>query len=264
MINVGIAQIDIKIGDRKANQARVQQWMETYCQNTPSTMPTVIVLPEIWDVGYALDAKDQLADENGAQSLEFLGKLAQEYGVWFAGGSVLAKTAGGVANRAQIISPDAKLVSTYDKVHLFPLMDEPDYLVAGTSRCLFDIDDIRMGSVICYDLRFCEFLRRYALDGAKVLFLSAQWPLLRVDHWVTLLQARAIENMMYIVACNRVGTSKDTLFAGNSMVIDPWGTVLYQGSSDAEEGQFVQFDPHTVDAIRAKLKVFLMRQPDLY
>ncbi|MDR1944125.1 MAG: carbon-nitrogen family hydrolase, partial [Synergistaceae bacterium] len=228
MLSVGIAQIDVLTGDRAGNQRRVREWMAEHCPDTRG-MTTLIVLPEMWDVGYALSRKEELADDEGSEALAFLAGLARWYGVWFAGGSVLARTESGFVNRAQVVDANGNLVAWYDKVHLFPLMDEPLHLEGGNSRCLFDIEGTTAGCVICYDLRFCEFLRRYAVDGAKALFLSAQWPEKRIDHWVALLRARAIENMTYIVACNRVGTS-GTRYGGNSMVIDPFGVVLYHGT----------------------------------
>jgi predicted amidohydrolase len=226
--------------------------------------PTVVVLPEIWDVGYALERKEELADDEGREAAVFLGELARQYQVWFAGGSVLARTAGGIVNRAQVVDPSGTLVAQYDKVHLFPLMDEHRRLAGGNSRCMFTLAGIKASCAICYDLRFCEFIRRCALDGAVVLFISAEWPEKRIEHWSTLLRARAIENMMYVVACNRVGSSGGVRFGGTSMVIDPWGVVLYQGSADAEEGAFVCFDPATVNHARKTLRVFEMRRPDLY
>jgi len=236
--------------------------MARYCQSGP--YPTVIVLPELWDVGYALTRKNELADDEGREAALFLGELARQYKVWFAGGSVLAHTAGGIVNRAQVVDPLGALVAQYDKVHLFPMMDEPLHLTGGNSRCIFSIAETTASCVVCYDLRFCEFIRRCALDGAKVLFVSAEWPEERIDHWSTLLRARAIENMMYVVACNRVGSFGRGRFGGNSMVIDPWGVVLYQGAVDAEEGGFVSFDPTVADHIRKQLRVFEMRRPELY
>ncbi len=262
MLHVGIAQIDIAIGNRTQNQERIRAWMAEYCKQVPE--PTVVVLPEIWDVGYSLEQKEELADEEGREGAAFLAELARRHKVWFVGGSVLARTPAGFVNRAQVINPAGELVAGYDKAHLVPMMDEPLHLKGGDSRCTFSLGDTTAGCIICYDLRFCEFIRRYALDGAKVLFISAEWPKIRIAHWIMLLQARAIENMMYVVACNRVGASKDTVFGGNSMVIDPWGAILYQGSADAEEGAFVSFDPTTVEGIRNNLKVFDMRRPELY
>lgn len=261
MWRIGLAQIDIAIGQRETNCKKVVSWMENFF--TPSELPTVIVLPEIWDVGYAIEEGERFADPQGEQARNFLSNLAKKYGVWFAGGSVLAKTEEGIVNRAQVINPAGELVSEYDKVHLVPLMDEDQYLTAGSKIGTFMLDDIQAGCVICYDIRFCEWLRAYALAGSKILFISAEWPTIRIDHWKSLLKARAIENMMYIVACNRVGNSKDTLFGGASMVIDPWGEVLYEGG-EGEEGYFIEIDPEKVQPIRDHLQVFRMRRPELY
>ena len=116
---------------------------------------------------------------------------------------------------------------------------------------------------ICYDLRFCEWLRLCAVEGAQVLFISAEWPKSRVDHWRILLQARAIENMMYVVGCNRVGTSNGTEFGGHSMVVDPWGEILYEGG-DGEDLAFVEFDVEKTEKARSFLQVLNARRPELY
>jgi predicted amidohydrolase len=257
LLNVGIAQINVLAGDREGNFRRVREWASEHCAEAPDF--TAVVLPELWDVGYALKRKDELADEEGRESAAFLAGLARRYGVWFVGGSVLARSAGRFFNRAQIIDPSGKLLAHYDKAHLVPMFDEAEHLSPGNSRCLFEIGGAEAGCVVCYDLRFCEFIRRYALDGAKVLFLSAQWPSARIDHWSAMLRARAIENMMFVAACNSVGKS-----GGRSMVIDPSGAVLYQGPDDKEDSAFVTIDPSAADEARAFLKVFDMRRPELY
>ncbi|CAM5411410.1 Omega-amidase YafV [Lysinibacillus sphaericus] len=74
---------------------------------------------------------------------------------------------------------------------------------------------------IRYDIRFPEWLRAHALTGAKVLFVPAQWPTPRIDHWKTLLQARAIENQCFVIAVNRIANKVEN-FNGQSMVIQPW------------------------------------------
>ena len=261
MIRVGVAQIDIKIGDREANCKTIREWMERYC--APSDLETVVVLPEIWDVGYAIDQAEKYADENAEQGKAFLGELARKYGVWFAGGSVLAKTDKGFFNRALVVNPKGECVGYYDKAHLIPLMDEDKYLKSGDRKCFFDIAGVTAACLICYDIRFCEWMRLNAVQGAKVFFISAEWPTIRIDHWIALLKARAIENMMYIVACNRVGKTGETDFGGHSLVIDPWGSVLYEGG-DKPDGVFVEIDPEKVQEIRDHLKVFEVRRPELY
>ncbi|MDO5562181.1 MAG: carbon-nitrogen family hydrolase [Synergistaceae bacterium] len=261
MIRIGVAQIDVKIGDREANYRRVEKWMEEYY--TPSATETVVILPEIWDVGYAIEEPKKYGDPDAKQAIEFLGSLAKKYNVWFAGGSVLAQTAEGAFNRALVINPKGEYVNHYDKAHLIPLMDEDKYLKDGKRECLFDVAGLTAGCVICYDLRFCEWLRLYALHGAKVLFISAEWPTIRIDHWRALLKARAIENMMYVVACNRVGNSKNTEFGGHSVILDPWGEIVYEAGKN-EAGAFIEINPEQVQQIRDHLKVFEVRHPELY
>ncbi len=260
-MRTGILQFDVCIGNREENQRRVASWLEATW--TPADALTAIVLPEIWDVGYALEEKEQVADENGEQALEFLGALARKYNVWFVGGSVMAKTDEGYVNRAQIINPAGELVSYYDKAHLIGLMDEDKHFLRGRKKCEFEIGGVKAAACICYDIRFCEWQRTFAVDGAEVLFVSAEWPVSRIEHWKALLRARAIENQMYVVACNRVGTSKDTLFGGNSAVIDPLGKTLYAGGW-GEDAAYVTFDTAAVSRTRSFLTVFEDRVPDLY
>ena len=261
MLRVGVMQLDIRVGDREANRRNLEAWLERSL--TPSEHPTAIVIPEIWDVGYDLERAKTIADPEGRSAAEFLGGLAKKHNVWFTGGSVLASSGNAFHNRAQVVNPEGALVMQYDKIHLIRLMDEHLHITPGTGLGLFDLGGMKAGCVICYDIRFCEWLRLYALRGTKVLFVSAEWPKIRIDHWKALLKARAIENMMYVVACNRVGTSKDTLFGGASMILDPWGTTLFE-AGEGEEGHFAVIDPSKVDEIRNHLQVFRMRRPELY
>lgn len=261
LLRVGILQFDVKIGDRKENQQRVASWLKASW--TPSDLPTAIVLPEIWDIGYALEEKEKLADKDGQQALDFLCGLAREYNVWFIGGSVMAETDSGFVNRAQIINNKGELVDFYDKVHLIGLMDEDKHFLRGNRKCEFEFEGVKSAACICYDIRFCEWQRTYAVDGAEILFVSAEWPTSRIEHWKALLKARAIENQMYIVACNRVGESKNTLFGGCSAVIDPLGKVLYLGGTE-EEAAYVTFDTDKVSKTRGFLPVFNDRVPKLY
>lgn len=260
-IRAGVLQLDIALGEKKKNYENVERWMEMV--SLPSDLPTVIVLPEIWDVGYALTRAEELADPEGREAAVFLGGLARKYGVWFVGGSVLASTKRGYVNRAQVINPEGDLVAFYDKVHLIRLMDEEKYLTGGRKECLFDLEGVPSGCVICYDIRFCEWLRTYALKGAEMLFVSAEWPTVRADHWKTLLRARAIENQMFVVACNRCGTTGDTAFAGGSLILGPKGEILFEGG-DREEAGFATLDFKEVTDIRNFLTVFSDRVPEIY
>jgi predicted amidohydrolase len=116
---------------------------------------------------------------------------------------------------------------------------------------------------VCYDLRFPELWRHYALDGARLAFIPAEWPQKRIAHWRALLPARAIENQMYFVGCNRVGESKGETFGGSSMIVNPWGEILTQGN-EHEALLCAQIDLALVDDVRARVPVFRDRRTDIY
>lgn len=254
-------QIDVIKGDRKANYDTVRRLTGEAMQ--VASPPDVIVLPELWSTGYALEAAGELASPMGGEEAAFLGELARKYNVAYAGGSVMSLRDGCVYNRAQVIDREGRYTAGYDKIHLFRLMDEEKFLTQGKETLWFDLEGMRCAAVICYDIRFCELTRKLAVDGAEALFVSAEWPLSRREHWVTLLRARAIENQMYVVACNRCGVTGPEVFGGNSMIIAPDGSVLAQ--ADAEEDMIcADIDPDFVRQTRDRIQVFRDRVPSLY
>jgi predicted amidohydrolase len=261
LLRVGVMQLSIEPGNREANQNKVEYWLEKHY--TKSEHTTAIVLPELWDVGYALSQKESVADIEGKIAADFLGKLAKKYNVWFVGGSVLVKNDRGFSNRAQVINPDGNLIASYDKVHLIKLMDEDKHFSRGEKDCRFAIDNVMCGCIICYDLRFCEWVRGYAINGTQVLFISAEWPSPRIEHWRALIIARAIENQMYVVACNGTGSSGNYTYGGNSLIVDPWGKIIFEGGKD-EEFAFFVIDIEEVKKVRSFLTVFEDRIPSLY
>lgn len=169
----------------------------------------------------------------------------------------------GVFNSSYVINRDGDIVARYDKVHRFRLMEEDRYLSPGRETVTFRLDDIPCGVIICYDLRFPEFVRKLALMGAKILFVPAQWPKPREAHWKLLNIVRAIENQFFVVAVNRAGRDKSGDFPGMSLVVDPWGEVLLEGS-DKQELLTTTLDLSRIDHARQKITVFEDRRPELY
>ena len=230
--------------------------------NRPCTGAEIIVLPELWNTGFALEKLEELADVNGERTQQFLCGLAKELCVHIVGGSVSVKRGDKFYNTMYTFDRTGKLVGEYSKAHLFRLMDEHLYLEAGDEMNRFALGDIEAAGVICYEIRFPEWLRSHALDGAKVLFISAQWPTPRIDHWKTLLQARAIENQCFVIAVNRIANKVEN-FNGQSMVIEPWGEVLWTGAED-EELAIIDVDFSKVDEVRGRIPVYDDRRPNLY
>ncbi|MGC8839221.1 MAG: nitrilase-related carbon-nitrogen hydrolase, partial [Anaerolineae bacterium] len=156
-----------------------------------------------------------------------------------------------------------EILGAYRKIHLIPLFREDQYLYPGDAPVLVEFPWGKAGLAICYDLRFPELFRAYALGGAVVTFLVAEWPRERIAHWRVLVQARAIENLAFVVACNCTGSDESGTFGGHSLVVGPWGEVLVEGGE--EEGLFfAEVDLAQVEAARERLPALRDRRPAAY
>ena len=263
VLTLSLAQVDCRLGDPAAN-FEVAAAMVAEAARRGSDL---VLLPELWSTAYALDRAAELAaplarrPEDGGWFGRFA-TLAQEHRIWLAG-SLLEARNGQFFNCLAVYGPDGRLRGDYRKIHLFRLMDEDQYLAPGDAVAALDLPWGRAGLTICYDLRFPELFRRYALDGARIILAPAEWPHPRREHWRTLLRARAIENQCFIAACNRVGTTNTNTFFGASAVIDPWGETLVEGG-EASMLLTVSLDLGLVETVRKRIPVFADRRADLY
>lgn len=259
-MKVSLIQMAIYEAEPKKNIENVLSWLEKAALEEPD----VIVLPEMWNTGYALEQMAELADDNGQEIKSLLRKFAKNHQVNLVAGSVATKKETGFFNTTYVFNREGQVISDYDKVHLFGLMKEDRFMQAGKNENLFELDGVKVASVICYDIRFPEWVRSLMSSGAKVLFVVAEWPKERVEQWEILLRARAVENQAFVVAVNRVGKGAADIFSGHSLVIDPLGKVILQ-AKDYQEGIFtVDLDLAEVDKVRGHIPVFEDRKPDLY
>lgn len=257
-MKIACVQMDIAFGEPEVNFEKVEAYLNEAAANGAET----IVLPEMWNTGYALTELEELADSD-ERTLEFLQDFAKRHGVNIVGGSVSTKKQDGFYNTMYVVDKTGNLVSEYDKTHRFGLMDEHIYLEEGEGLGTFELDGTVCGGVICYDIRFPEWIRTQALNGAKVIFVPAEWPEARVDHWRILLQARAIENQCFIVAVNRIGSDPKNEFAGSSMVIAPWGEIRLDMAKQEGIG-YADIDLAEVESVRERIPVFADRRENLY
>jgi predicted amidohydrolase len=260
-LRISMVQMDLSFGNPQENRKRVQYWTETAIKQFPHT--DVILLPELWNTAYDLTRLSEIADKEGRETQAFISELAKQYQVNIVAGSIAKQTEQGVTNTLYAFDRTGTLAGEYSKVHLIRLMDEDRYLVPGEEIGLFSLDGIPCAALICYDIRFPEWVRKAVLHGAKILFIPAQWPKARLDHWQTLLRARAIENQCFVVACNRVGRDPKNEFPGHSLILDPWGNILSQGS-ESEQILYAELELDQVTEIRSKIPVFEDRRPHLY
>ncbi|GAB7386739.1 carbon-nitrogen family hydrolase [Bacillaceae bacterium] len=260
-LRVAIAQMNIAFGQPERNAEQVVRFVEEAARLKEK--PDVIVFPELWNTGYDLTRLDAIADREGAETKRILGELARKHQISIVGGSIAEKTEQGVYNTSYVFDERGQLLSEYRKVHLFRLMEEEKYLLPGDRIAAYSLRGIPCSTVICYDIRFPEWIRTAVAGGAKILFVAAQWPHPRLSHWRQLLIARAIENQMFVVACNRVGQGGNDIFCGHSMIVDPWGEIVAEGLQK-EELLTAEIDLTRVEEVRKGIPVFADRRPELY
>jgi omega-amidase len=260
-LRIALIQMNIEAGNPHSNFAKMEQQLKDAAIRNPK--PDLLVLPEMWNTGYALDRIGELADPHGERTKSVISAYCRKHEIAVIAGSIAEKRGEGVTNTIHVFDRGGQETAEYSKIHLFRLMNEHLHLQAGERRGQFDFEGTPAAAMICYDIRFPELARKLALEGAKILFVPAEWPHPRLHHWRTLLQARAIENQMFVVSCNTVGLSGETMFFGHSMVIDPWGEVIAEAAEE-ETILTAEIDLSLVDEVRGRIPVFDDRRPHLY
>ena len=129
-------------------------------------------------------------------------------------------------NESLAVAPDGTELARYIKMQPFSGGNEHLVHQAGDQVFTFQWQSFTVAPLVCYDLRFPELAREATAQGANLLIYIASWPIKRAQHWVTLLQARAIENLAWVVGVNRCGTDPDFTYPGRSLVVDPHGVII--------------------------------------
>ena len=258
-LTIAVAQMDISFGDPQANLARVAD----LAAEAAARSADWLVLPELWSTGYDLENAGRYATPTDQGVFAETAVLARTHRLHIIGSCLSRLGDGQYGNTAVFWDDNGRILAEYSKIHLFRLMDEHQYLTGGQQLTQVETAWGSVGLSICYDLRFPEQYRAYALGGVRLVVVPAEWPHPRLAHWQTLLRARAIENQMFVVACNRVGQTGGNVFCGHSAIIDPWGEVLVEGG-ETEELLVAAIDLAQVDAVRRKIPIFADRRPQLY
>lgn len=262
-MRISLAQMDLSLGEPEHNFARAEEAIAEAGRRGSD----LVVLPELWSTGCAWSQVAEQASPlahsaaDGGWMGRFAG-LAQTHRLWLAG-SMLEVCEGRYTNSLVLYNPQGNLCGVYRKIHLFRLMQEDQHLSGGDQLVVADMPWGRVGLAICYDLRFPEIFRRYALAGARLMILPAEWPNPRRAHWSTLLRARAIENQCFVAACNRVGESGNDVFFGASAIVDPWGETVVEGGA-VEMLLTADVDLERVEEVRRRIRVFSDRREELY
>ena len=229
-MNVHLVQIDSVWEDRAANLAKARQLIASASPQPGS----LIVLPETFATGFSIKLAVTAEPENGPTE-QFLREMAVQYQSCVVGGVVTQTDNGRGMNQALALGPDGTVLARYTKNYPFSMGGEDQAHRAGSCVSLFEWQGLHIAPLICYDLRFPELTRSAVRAGAEVLIYIAAWPVKRIQHWITLLQARAIENLAYVIGVNRCGSDPQFSYTGRSIVVDPHGLVI----ADAAEQERV-------------------------
>ena len=248
-MKVAVVQHDIVWNDRQANFARLAPRI----RDAAVCGAELVVLSETFSTGFVVDAAD-IGEPEGGPSAQFLAAQAVEHGVWVCGSCPEIPVGAEASDRRPFNSfvfagPDGT-THRYRKIHSFTYGGEPKHFRAGDELTTFTIAGTRVTPLVCYDLRFAdEFWQR--ATSTDVYVVTANWPSPRRSHWQALLQARAIENLSYVIGCNRVGSGGGLDYAGDSRVVDPLGELLTSAAGD-ETTLLATTDPDRVADVRAR------------
>lgn len=229
-----VVQNSAIIGNKNATFRNVDMLLQKYSE----LKPDIIVFPEVWSNGWVcsdfVNSSEYIDD---SETIAFLRNVALDFRALVVGGSFIQKVDVGFKNTCPIISSNGKLVTTYDKMHLFSHKgsEENKYIQAGSKLKIVNYRGVKIGLSICYDIRFPELYRRYSSLGVDILINMAAWSSTKPEHWNVMHRARAIENQSFMIVANQTGKIKNNDYnLGYSMVINPWGDVI--STLESEEG----------------------------
>lgn len=246
-LRITFCQQYIVWGNPEANRRHVEDELLSIPHDTD-----LFVVPETFTTGFG-NHMSALAETPEGPTLQWARRIAAMHNLMFVGTWVV-KVEEHCFNRLHWVYPDGTF-GFYDKAHTFRVSGEADQISRGTERAVFDYKGWHIRPAVCYDLRFPKWLRNDNMVY-DLLLVCANWPGSRHEAWTTLLKARAIENLCYVVGCNRIGTDQEgILYTGNSAVIDFKGLTIAEG--EGEQCIHATLHKDTLDTFREHWPFYL-------
>ena len=254
-LNITFFQQDILWGDAEANRRKVEACMAGVFG------ADIFVVPETFTTGFG-DHMAALAEEQEGPTLQWARQMAARHGFLFVG-TWIVREGDRCYNRLHWVYPDGTF-GCYDKAHTFRPSGEYDIISRGTQREVFEYKGWRIKPAVCYDLRFPKWLRNsssltpHSSLDYDLLLICANWPGSRHEAWTTLLKARAIENLSYVLGCNRCGVDGvGGNYTGNSALIDYKGLPMAEAAAGAEQAVAVTIHKDKLDTFRQRWPLYL-------
>lgn len=244
-LKIALIQTDLIWEHPKKNRAHLKEKIESI-----SKAVDIIVLPEMFSTGFTMNAK-AVAETMEGKTVEWMKKRAFKTNAAIVGSLVISED-GKYYNRLLFVEPSGK-IHVYDKRHTFTLAGEDNIYSSGDKKLIIDYKGWKLCPMVCYDLRFPVWSRN--TEGYDVLLYVANWPKPRIFAWDTLLKARAIENMCYCVAVNRVGLDDaQNEYCGHSAAYDVLGNEMTAFKPNKEQIEMVTLERSHIAFYRNKLK----------
>ncbi len=260
-MKIALAQIDCTPGDITKNLDHI----DFYITKAKSDGNDLIVFPEMSDLGYDMKLILKNAQDWDSGPSQKISDLAKSNDIAVVAG-IAERDGDDVYNTLVIVDRTGKILGKYRKIHLITAKPicEHHHLKQGNALVLHTINGITCGFMTCYDIRFPEMARALTLSGAQMLITPSAFPLVRGEHWKTILTCRAIENQVYVAAPNRIGNDAGITFGGATRLIDPYGVTISSASEIDSTLITGNVDLNHLEQVRSKMKIQQDRQPKLY
>ncbi|MCW8810436.1 MAG: carbon-nitrogen family hydrolase [Ignavibacteriaceae bacterium] len=242
-MKIALVQYNPKWEDKESNKKKILQLVNEIKE------VELIVFPEMSLTGFTMKSKE-MAEGIQGDSFRYFSALAKEKSSHVMAGIIELRNTR-TYNTLIHIKPDGKLVKLYRKIHPFSYSTENEHYTAGVRPAITKIKKWKIGLTICYDLRFPELYRKYGKKRTHLIVNIANWPDTRIEHWRTLLKARAIENQCYVAGVNRVGDDPKLHYTGLSSLFDPMGKEIISVENEEKVVQ-ADLDKNYVNEVREK------------
>jgi predicted amidohydrolase len=244
--------------DKRANLERC----EVLLQKAKINGAIMAIFPEMTLTGYTMNISGVAEEETESQTLNDFIRLSKKYNITLVVGIVL-KINNVPANTLVVIDENGSQKQRYIKIHPFSILDEDKYVQAGNNLVRVKIADFNFGLTICYDLRFPE-LYSFLAKNCTAIIVIANWPIARLNHWHILLKARAIENQLYMIGVNRIGSDGNGIeYDLSSIVVDANGDKVEPIHSESEL-DIVDVNLEKLLEYRERFPTFHDRREDFY
>ena len=245
-LTVSMIQTSTPWHDPAANREMFNNWL-----NQVPDEADLVLLPEMFTTGFTMDS-EAVAESMQGETVAWLTEQAVTRAKALCGSVVIAVD-GEYFNRLICAKPDGELV-TYDKRHRFRMAGEHEHYQAGDAKIVFEVAGWRVCPMVCYDLRFPVWFRN--TGDYDAIICVANWPAVRQQAWNTLLQARAIENQVYVAAVNIVGRDGNGVnYSGGTAVYSPDGEMMAE-HFDSEQIVTCVLDPEPMARLREQFPVW--------